>query len=181
MENFIESLAAYTLISYIFGGFYHFSDLIYLLPNGKLYPHEIWYILGFSKNGKKLTGENSVKDWGVVGVDVVDLFLSSELAKVINLGSQRDEFADRIWKGFSILRKNYESVLHIFEMILGDWDPSCQYNSKSFLSKQLGLLHKRLMVHKTEAEIKQKFVVLCKFGAKQNLVPSNEDEQYNEY
>lgn len=150
-QNFENTCAAYTIFSYIFGGFYRDSDYIFLYNSGHVVLTGFNHILGF-KDPFCEELENSPKPPINVLTDE-DLFCTSEIASLLNLDSQFREFTNLVWEGFSILRTNYVTVMQACSMMLADWH---------ITNEQLDALYERLMVKKKDDLAKQSLFEKCK-------------------
>jgi len=199
-ENFANSIAAFTIFSYIFGGVFHFNgnpvqmtlDHIYILPTGHVYQAEFKHILGFTYMQTELPGlSNRIGGKSIEpGIDIVDLFITSEMANELNIGAEADAFAERILKGFKILRRNYATLINIFQMVLLDMISNENGKNIAFLNQQLDLLYKRMMVdvgmgspkaeENAEKFMKEKFIRLCKISGRNNLVPSYDEDRFED-
>jgi len=146
-EIFDKNCAAYTIFSYVFGGFYHDSDYVYLYPTGHLIQTGFDHICGFKRHPLK-------------SVDSSDLFCTNEIATVLGLNSRFSDFVDEVWKGFEILRRNYVSVCNVFRLVLADWD---------ITPDQINDLYSRFMVNSTVSEAKQILLNLCKKASSKNM------------
>ena len=83
-----------------------------------------------------------------------------EIASILGLNSRFADFVELVWKGFSILRKNYVAVMQIFRLVLADWQVS---------DSQLDALYQRFMINKLEIDAKGVLLDLCKKASQKNL------------
>lgn len=149
-ENFENTCAAYTIFSYIFGGLYRDSDIVFLYNSGHVVLTGFNHLLGF-KDPFCEEFEKNVKSISVLTDE--DLFCTSEVATLLNLDSRFTEFMTLVWQGFSILRKNYTTVLQGCAMLLADWN---------IKDEQLEALYERLMVNMDDAKAKLSLIEKCK-------------------
>ena len=147
MDNFDLSCAAYTIFSYLFGGFYHDSDSIYIYPTGHLIQVNFDHIIGFQKYERSK-------------VEPFDLFCTNEISGILGLNSRFADFIEIVWKGFRILRNNYVAVMQAFKLTLSDWGVS---------EKKMDELYQRFMIRKPEADAKGELLNLCKKGTTKML------------
>ena len=68
-----------------------------------------------------------------------------------------------MWRGFSILRENYATVIQVFRLILDDW---------RVMPDQLDKLYQRFMLGFTEEQAKEKLVNLCEKSSKKSMTSS---------
>lgn len=125
-------------------------DSIYIYPSGHCNQANFKHICGFSSNSNIIPKET-------------DLFVTSEIASILDLYSKIFEFVEEMWRGFSILRRNYASVILCFRLLLGDWHIDKQ---------KLDRLYKRFMIDLSEEECKNKLIEMCKISSKSTLVSS---------
>lgn len=139
--------AAYTLFSYLFGGFYADSDGLYLYPTGHVLQTTFDHIIGFRRHMKPVSEE--------------DLFCTSKLASILGLNSRFADFADTVLQGLEVLRTNYVAVLSIFKHVLSDWAPS---------EAQIEGVYNRLMVNSSSTELKRVLIELCRKASLKEMV-----------
>lgn len=96
-----------------------------------------------------------------------DLFVTSEVSRILDLSSNMREFVDDMWLGFSILRKNYASVIQAFRLVLADWHIHIPENEV-----KLDILYQKFMIGEEENTVKDKLIELCEASTKKSMISS---------
>lgn len=117
LENFDNSVAAYTLFSFVFGGFYPdlgmpgLLDSIYVNKTGHMVVTSYNHILGFANYHQQ--SEKVRKD---------NLFLTREIGVLVQIDTGFQELFELIWKGYEVLQRNYLAVMQACRLLFADWD-----------------------------------------------------------